>query len=358
MASRQGALENLELNMNVMVTGHRGYIGTVLTPILEQSGHRVVGLDSDLFRNADFGQPPPVVESIQVDIRDARPEHFKNLDAVIHLAGISNDPLGDLDPGLTLEINHLASVHIARLARQAGVRRFLYASSCSLYGAAKGHQQLDENAAFNPVTPYGQSKVLAERDLATLADEMFSPVYLRCATVYGSSPRLRADLVVNNLTAYAVTTGKVLLKSDGSAWRPLVHVEDVARAYLALLEAPVESVHNQAFNVGRDGENYQIRQVADRVGQVVPNCEVCFAAEASADERNYNVSFRKLQTGVPEYQPQWTVQRGIEQLHRDYLCLKMDEERLLGDTFLRIRDVRRLQGLGQLGQDLRWQKAC
>ena len=248
--------------MRVLVTGHRGYIGAVLVPRLLAAGHDVTGLDVDLYRGCDFGAPPRAVTSLDVDVRSVLPEHCEGFDAVIHLAALSNDPLGDMNPELTYDINHRASVRLARAAKEAGVARFLFSSSCSLYGAG-GDAPLDETAAFNPVTPYGESKILTEQDVAKLADDDFSPVYLRNATVYGASPRLRADLVVNNLTGYALTTGEVLIKSDGSPWRPLVHVEDVCAAFEALLEAPRDVVHDQAFNVGRNSENYRIRDVAD-----------------------------------------------------------------------------------------------
>ncbi len=248
--------------MRVLVTGHQGYIGTALTPLLLRAGHDVVGLDNELFVAGTLGPPPRDVPSMRMDVRDASARDLQGFDAVIHLAGISNDPLGDLNPGITLEINHLASVHLAKAAKAAGIKRFLFASSCSLYGASSPDDVLDERAAFNPVTPYGRSKILVEQDLARIADQRFSPTYLRCATAYGFSPRLRADLVVNNLTGYALLTGEVLLKSDGTSWRPLVHVEDISRAYLSLLHAPRQDVHNEAFNVGRTTENYQVRDVA------------------------------------------------------------------------------------------------
>lgn len=338
--------------MRVLVTGHRGYIGAVLVPRLRALGHDVTGLDVDLYRGCDFGTPSAEIAALDLDLRSVEPEHCEGFDAVIHLAALSNDPLGDMNPDLTYDINHRASVRLARAAKEAGVGRFLFSSSCSLYGAG-GDTSLDERAAFNPVTPYGESKILVEQDLAKLADDDFSPIFLRNATVYGVSPRLRADLVVNNLTGYAYTTGEVLIKSDGSPWRPLVHVEDVCRAFEALLVAPRDAVHGEAFNVGRNAENYRIRDVGSIVEEVVPNSRVTYAPGASPDTRNYRVDFSKIERRVPGFAPKWTVRQGVEELLAAYRRTGLTRETFLGPRFYRIRTVKNRLESRELDRELR-----
>jgi nucleoside-diphosphate-sugar epimerase len=339
--------------MKVLVTGHLGYIGCVLTPMLRERGHTVLGIDSDMYRNCTFFGSVPDVPYIQKDVRDVVLEDVMGYDAIIHLAGLSNDPLGDYRPELTDSINCKGSIKLATLAKSAGVKRFVFASSCSNYGAA-GDKFLDENAAFNPVTPYGQSKVNVENAVLPLASDDFSPVFLRASTAYGVSPRLRFDLVVNNLTAWAFTTGKVLIKSDGTPWRPLVHVEDIARAYVAALEAPVELVHGKAFNVGQTSENYRISEVAAMVEKIVPNCEIEFAADGGPDKRCYRVDCNLLSRTLHEFKPQWTVERGIRQLYETYVDVGLSLEDFEGMKFQRIAHVKHLLKSNLLDDDLRW----
>lgn len=339
--------------MRVLITGHNGYIGSVLAPLVQAAGHDVVGLDTFLFEQATFGQDGPDIDALRMDLRDVQVADLRGFDAVMHLAALSNDPLGDVNPQITYDINHLGSVRLARLAKAAGVERLVFASSCSLYGVA-GDEMLTEEAAFNPITPYGVSKVLFERDVATLADDDFSPTFLRNSTAYGVSPRLRADVVVNNLVAIAFTTGEVLIQSDGTPWRPLVHVEDIARAFLAVLHAPRELVHNEAFNVGRSEENYRVRDLGHLVEQVVPGSKVKYADGGGPDPRCYRVDCSKLMRRLPEYRPEWTVRRGMEQLRDAFQANALTREDLEGDRYFRIRRIRALQTEGLLDPSLRW----
>lgn len=341
--------------MRVLLTGYNGYIGTVMGPMLLEAGHEVIGLDTDLFIGSTFGRENASrdIPSIHRDIRDVLLTDLAGIDAIVHLAGLSNDPLGDLNPDLTYEINHLASVRLAELAKSAGISRFIFASSCSNYGAS-ADSFLTEEAAFNPVTPYGISKVRVEQDVSRLADDHFSPTFMRSATAYGASPRLRFDLVVNNLVAWAFTAGRVLLKSDGTPWRPLVHIEDMSRAFLAVLEAPRELVHNEAFNVGQTSENYRIREIADIVAEVVPGSQVEYAADASPDKRNYRVDCSKIRRVLPAFQPEWTVRKGAEQLYEAYRQIGLLVEEFEGPRYRRIDTIKELISSGRLDESLRW----
>jgi len=342
--------------MRVLVTGHNGYIGTILVPILKQAGHEVMGLDSNLFTACTFGAEVFSIPAIKKDIRDVEASDLEGFDAVIHLAGLSNDPLSDLNPDLTYEINHQASLRLAKLAKQVGVSRFIFSSSCSNYGAA-GDDFLDESSPLNPITPYGISKMLVEKDVSLLASDRFSPVFLRNATVYGVSPRLRFDLVLNNLVAWAFTTGKVYLKSDGTPWRPIIHVEDVSFAFLAALQAQQDRVHNQAFNIGRTEENYRIRDLAEIVVQIVPNSILEYAPGAGPDKRCYRVDTSKVSRELPEFNPQWDARRGAKELYAVYQKVGLSLDDFEGPRYKRIAHIKMLLEQGSLDPSLRWKSA-
>jgi len=346
--------------LRVLVTGHEGYIGSVLTDRLLGLGHDVVGLDTGFFAACLLGPGPREIPSIHVDLRDVTAEHLRGFDAVVHLAALCNDPLGNLNADLTYDINHRSSVRLAAAAKAAGVSRFLFSSSCSLYGSGAADLPpeqrpfLDETAEFFPVTPYGESKILAEQGIAELTDDDFSPVFLRNATAYGFSPRLRGDIVVNDLTAHALLTGEVRLLSDGRAWRPLIHVEDIAAAFEALLAVPRERVHGKAYNVAQNAENYLIRDVAEIVADVVVGSRVSFAGGAGTDLRNYRVAGDLIAHEVPEFRPVWTVRKGVEQLVEAYQRNGLTIEDFRGEPFQRLRRIEALRSTGAIDEHLRW----
>ncbi|MFA5034364.1 MAG: NAD(P)-dependent oxidoreductase [Candidatus Margulisiibacteriota bacterium] len=343
--------------MKVLVTGNNGYIGNVMCPMLLEQGFEVVGLDSNYFDDCEFEKRKTKVRQIVKDIRQIEAADFQGIDAVIHLAGLSNDPIGELNPGITEVINLDASVQCAQLAKQAGVKRFVFASSCSVYGIAEEGKAIDETGALNPVTAYAKSKIGTEQGVAPLADDNFSPVFMRNATVYGASPLLRLDLVVNNLTAWGYTAKKIKIMSDGSPWRPLIHIQDFSRAFIAALKAPKELVHNQVFNVGQNSENYQVKDLADAVKKVIPGCSVEYTGEHGADTRTYKVDFTKINTVLKDYfKPTWNVLKGVEELYAAYQRNHLDLKAFEGEKFIRLKHLALLQKEGRLDKDFYWTK--
>jgi nucleoside-diphosphate-sugar epimerase len=340
--------------MKVLVTGNGGYIGSVLARMLRDAGHDVVGLDTFFYRGCDFGTATDLEPSLARDIRDVSTADLEGFDAIVHLAALSNDPLGDLNSSWTYEINRDGTVALARAAKGAGVGRFVFASSCSMYGASGGDEELDETSELRPITPYAESKVAAELALGELEGDGFSPVFMRNATVYGASPRLRLDIVLNNLVAWAHTTGAIRLQSDGTPWRPLVHVRDVASATAVLLDAPAELVSGEAYNIGSAEQNYRISDLAEIVRKRLPDCEVTYAEGASPDPRSYRVDFSKLTQAFPSFRCEWTAERGADELASAYESVGLTFEDFQGHRFVRLNQLKRLLDAGELGDDLRW----
>jgi len=343
----------------VLITGNQGYIGAELTRYLRDRSYGVVGLDT-MYYTECHGSSNAVGATKQIvkDIRDLAPNELDGVRAVVHLAGLSNDPLGDLSPALTQEINHVASVKLARFAKEREVERFIFASSCSVYGIAATDCALSETSPIRPVTEYAKSKALVERDVGAMADARFHPVFLRNATVYGPSSRLRLDLLVNNLLAWACVSGKIMVMSDGTPWRPLLHISDFCQAVLAVLEAPLSKVSNQIFNVGRNEDNLRVSEVAEIVRRTVPGTTVEILSRVSSDERTYRVNFDKITGALPHFKPVHTVHGGIEQLYRDYLRLGLVKEDLDAPRFFRVRWMKHLMATGRLNKELRWTTEC
>jgi nucleoside-diphosphate-sugar epimerase len=343
--------------MKLFVTGVEGYIGCLLAPYLKQRGHEIVGFDTGYYRDgwlfSDRALVPEFARSINRDIREIQPQDLEGVDAVVHLAELSNDPLGENTPELTFLINHQASVRLAEMARAAGVKRFVYTSSCSVYGVGNGSEPMTETSPTNPQTAYARCKTLVERDVTAMASPDFTPTFLRNATAYGASPRMRFDIVLNNLCGIAATSGKIAMTSDGTPWRPLVHVLDICEAVACVLEAPRDTVQAQVFNVGHDADNYQVREIAQIVADVYPGCELSFG-EAGADNRSYRVSFEKIHAQLPGFRCSWDARKGARQLHDVFARIGLDEAMFNARPFTRLKQLKYLISSGQIDARFFW----
>jgi nucleoside-diphosphate-sugar epimerase len=340
--------------LKVLVTGHHGYIGSVLAPTLRDEGHEVVGLDTFYYRGCDLVDVPDFEPTLALDVRDVSAQALEGFEAIVHLAALSNDPLGDLSADWTYDINFSGTLALARAAKLAGVPRFVFASSCSMYGASESDHLVGEDAPLRPLTPYAESKVRAEEGLRDLAGGGFAPVSMRNATAYGASPRLRLDIVLNNLVAWAHTTGTIRLLSDGMSWRPLVHVRDIARATTALLAAPSHEIAGKAFNIGSDEQNYRIRDLAETVHNRLPGCKVTFAGDASPDPRSYRVDFSQFASTFPNCRFEWTAERGVDELVSAYEGAALRLEDFEGDRYVRLARLKALLDADALDDKLRW----
>jgi len=343
------------MGKGVLVTGNSGYIGTVMTRFLQQHSYKVVGLDSNYYEWCQLYMPEAYPSKlIKKDIRNVSEEDLEGVAAIIHLAALSNDPLGEINPSLTHEINCVASEKLAKLARKSGIERFIFSSSCSLYGISSDDKPLTEEGRLNPITAYAKAKVKTEEEISKLAGDKFHPVFMRNATVYGISPSLRLDLVVNNLIAWAYLTGKVAIMSDGTPWRPIIHVEDLCKAFLTVLEAPIKKIHNQAFNVGINEENYQVKDIARQVEKIVSNSAVEILNKTGSDERTYKVDFSKIKRTLPEFKPTWNLRKGIEEIYQAYKNFGLIQEDLQSAKFFRVRWIKHLMEQNKLDRNLKW----
>jgi nucleoside-diphosphate-sugar epimerase len=343
------------MQKRILITGHNGYIGSVLAPVLAQEGYEVVGLDTGYFSECTLVPDTVSIPEIRKDIRDIDAKDLRGFYAVIHLAALSNDPIGNLDVGWTRQINYEGSVRLAEYAKAAGVERFLFSSSCIMYGMSEA-KVVTEESPLDPRTEYARSKVLAERVIAALAADGFSPTFLRNGTIYGLSPRMRFDTVLNDLVATAVTTGRVIVHSDGKPWRPVVHVQDVARAFQTILEAPVEKVHNQAFNTGANELNHQIIELAKIAVRTVPGCKLELKAQIGADQRTYKADFSKFARTFPEFKFNWTAEKGAAELYRAFQSIGLTHTHLTDKRFTRLKWLNHLLKRRQLDDQLRWRE--